>query len=254
MLVRQLPLNKTAKQRGLSVVELLISLVIGMAVIAGSIQVVVSSKRSFMDQDEVSFIQANARYALDLMGKDIRMAGYLGCATKNSVQLANSIDSDFGGYISLHGLRGFDGETDTSNFPADFKARVGASWARRGFTGSAYVNHLDAETGSLEVGTGGLDDTCDLAIDFGARPDAPLAQQRQRRSLRGGGHRRRGPVPKLRLVGEAREHPVVVLAVIASAHPVHWLLLSQRGSFFEHNIVQIAGRPASRRSGFSIST
>ena len=144
MLVRQLPLNKTAKQRGLSVVELLISLVIGMAVIAGSIQVVVSSKRSFMDQDEVSFIQANARYALDLMGKDIRMAGYLGCATKNSVQLANSIDSDFGGYISLHGLRGFDGETDTSNFPADFKADA--------TTGTdAVLIRRAAEDGELDV-------------------------------------------------------------------------------------------------------
>ena len=51
-----------------------------MAVIAGSIQVVVSSKRSFIDQDEVTFIQTNARYALDMMGKDVRMAGYLGCA------------------------------------------------------------------------------------------------------------------------------------------------------------------------------
>lgn len=118
------PLHKAAKQRGLSVVELLISLVIGMAVIAGSIQVVVSSKRSFMDQDEVSFIQANARYALDLMGKDIRMAGYLGCATQKSVQTANSIEGDAGGYISLHGLRGYEGETDTSSFPADFKANV----------------------------------------------------------------------------------------------------------------------------------
>lgn len=113
-------------QRGLSVVELLISLVIGMAVIAGSIQVVVSSKRNFMDQDEVTFIQTNARFAMDLLGKDIRMAGYLGCATQNSVQTANSIDDDAGGYISLHGLKGFEGEINTDSFPADFRANVKA--------------------------------------------------------------------------------------------------------------------------------
>jgi type IV pilus assembly protein PilW len=116
------PRRKTATQRGLSVVELLISLVIGMAVIAGSIQVVVSSKRSFMDQDEVSFIQANARYALDLMSKDIRMAGYLGCATQKSVQTANSINHNANGYISMHGLKGFEGESGTAGFPSDFSA------------------------------------------------------------------------------------------------------------------------------------
>lgn len=113
-------------QNGLSVVELLVSLVIGMAVIAGSVQVVVSSKRNFLDQDEVSFIQANARYALDLVSKDIRMAGYLGCATKNSVQLANSVKDDAGGYISLYGIKGFEGETNTDDFPADFKDLVKA--------------------------------------------------------------------------------------------------------------------------------
>lgn len=111
-------------ENGLSVVELLISLVIGMAVIAGSVQVVVSSKRSFTDQDEVTFIQTNARYALDMMSKDIRMAGYLGCVTKDSVQIANSVEDSAGGYISLHGLKGFEGETSTSTFPADFRANV----------------------------------------------------------------------------------------------------------------------------------
>lgn len=110
------------RQRGLSVVELLISLLIGMAVIAGSIQVVVSSKRSFMDQDEVTFIQTNARFAMDVLGKDIRMAGYLGCATQKSVQLANSIEDDSDGYVGLHGLQGFEGEGGTAGFPADFQA------------------------------------------------------------------------------------------------------------------------------------
>lgn len=113
--------RKLTAQRGLSVVELLISLVIGMAVIAGSIQVVVSSKKSFVDQDEVTFIQTNARYALDMMGKDIRMAGYLGCAAQNTVQMANSIDNNANGYVSLHGLQGFEGEVNTSGFPSDFK-------------------------------------------------------------------------------------------------------------------------------------
>lgn len=112
------------RQSGLSVVELLVSLVISMAVVAGSVQVVVTSKKNFLDQDEVTFIQTNARFALDLMAKDIRMAGYLGCATQESVQIANSINDDAGGYISMHGLRGFEGETSTATFPADIAANA----------------------------------------------------------------------------------------------------------------------------------
>lgn len=111
-----------SKQKGLSVVELMISMVISMAIVAGAVEIVVSSKRSFLDQDEVTFIQTNARFALDLISKDIRMAGYLGCATQNSVQTANSIDDSAGGFISLHGLVGFEGGESVDGFPDDFKA------------------------------------------------------------------------------------------------------------------------------------
>lgn len=113
-----------ARQAGISIIELLISLVISMAVVAGAVQVVASSKRNFMDQDEVTFIQTNARYALDLIAKDVRMAGYAGCATKTAMDIANSLTSNFDGYVSLHGLRGFEGELNNNAFPADFKDQV----------------------------------------------------------------------------------------------------------------------------------
>lgn len=107
-------------QAGFSVVELLVSLVISMAVIAGAIQIVASSKRSFMDQDEVTFIQNNARYALDLLSRDIRMAGYMGCTGQDSAQVANSINDDAGGFVSMHGLQGFDGST-INTFPISYR-------------------------------------------------------------------------------------------------------------------------------------
>lgn len=109
------------RQSGLSIVELMVSLVISMAVMAGAMQVVVSSKKSFIDQDEISFIQTNSRFAMDLLGKDIRMAGYMGCASHRSVQTANSIDDSVGGYLSMHGLEGFDGELNVDDFPADIR-------------------------------------------------------------------------------------------------------------------------------------
>lgn len=122
-MLKNYKLNRSvkARQTGISIIELLISLVISIAIVAGSVQVVVTSKRNFLDQDEVTFIQTNARYALDLLAKDIRMAGFTGCATQTSMQVANSIDDDSNGYVSLHGLQGFEGETNTDGFPSDFK-------------------------------------------------------------------------------------------------------------------------------------
>src|SRR5690606_3575629 len=75
---------------------------------------------------------------------DIRMAGYLGCATKNSVQIANSIEDDAGGYISLHGLKGFEGETNTDHFPADFKTMANAG-------ADAILIRRAAEGGEVDV-------------------------------------------------------------------------------------------------------
>lgn len=135
------------RQKGISIIELMISLVISMAVVAGSVQVVVSSKRSFMDQDEVTFIQTNARYALDLLARDIRMAGYLGCASTGSVEIANSIVNNSGladGYFSLQGIAGFDGDTGIAQFPTDIQALATAG------TDSILVRRA-SDTGELNV-------------------------------------------------------------------------------------------------------
>jgi type IV pilus assembly protein PilW len=145
-IVKYLPSQscRASRQRGLSVVELMVSLVISMAVVAGSIQVVAGSKKSFIDQDEVTFIQTNARFALDLMGKDIRMAGYMGCASVESVQVANSINNTSGGYISTHGLIGFEGQVDTSTFPADVRATATVG------TDAILIRHA-SDSGELDV-------------------------------------------------------------------------------------------------------
>lgn len=66
--------------KGFSLIELLVAMLIGLLVLAGVIQVVLNSKRSFIDNQEIAFIQDNTRYALDIIAKDLRTAGYKGCA------------------------------------------------------------------------------------------------------------------------------------------------------------------------------
>ena len=110
MKLKQKWVKNLSAQRGISLVELMVSVVIGLVVIAGALQVVFSSKREFLDQNELQFIQTNSRYALELLRNDLLMAGYMGCATGSAIDVANTLNNDANGFASLNGLMGYDGD------------------------------------------------------------------------------------------------------------------------------------------------
>lgn len=66
-------------QRGLSLVEIMVALVLSLILTAGVIQLFVGSKQTYRFHEGLSRIQENGRFALDLLAKDIRSAGYFGC-------------------------------------------------------------------------------------------------------------------------------------------------------------------------------
>ena len=67
------------KQKGLSLVELLISITLGLILLTGVMKVFLSSKTVFSTQQALSRIQETGRLAVDFMSRDIRMAGFMGC-------------------------------------------------------------------------------------------------------------------------------------------------------------------------------
>ncbi|MCD6706281.1 MAG: PilW family protein [Thiobacillus sp.] len=71
------------RQRGFSLVELMIAMTIGFIVLAGIGYLYVESRQAFRSMDNLSRMQESARYALEIMSRDIRMAGYRGCASSS---------------------------------------------------------------------------------------------------------------------------------------------------------------------------
>jgi type IV pilus assembly protein PilW len=69
----------SSEQSGFSLVELMIAMTIGLILLGGIGYVFLGSRTAFRTTDNLSRIQENARYALDMMSRDIRMAGYVGC-------------------------------------------------------------------------------------------------------------------------------------------------------------------------------
>lgn len=78
-------------QAGLSLVELMIAMVIGLVLMTGVLQIFLGSKRVYTTQDALSRIQENGRLAVDFLSRDTRMAGYAGCASGAGGALTNDL-------------------------------------------------------------------------------------------------------------------------------------------------------------------
>jgi type IV pilus assembly protein PilW len=71
------------RQQGFSLVELMISLVLGGLIIAAVGTVYLGSRQSFRTQDAMARMQEGARYAFEAMSVDLRQVGF-GCASVNT--------------------------------------------------------------------------------------------------------------------------------------------------------------------------
>jgi type IV pilus assembly protein PilW len=69
-------------QRGLSLIELMVALVIGVLLIAGAVTVYMQSRNTYRTNDVASRMQEIGRYALDVVGPDVRLAGFWGLTNR----------------------------------------------------------------------------------------------------------------------------------------------------------------------------
>ena len=63
-------------QKGITLIEILISLVVASIILAGAYRVLISESQVYTVQDAVAGIQNDARAAMEIMVSDLRMAGY----------------------------------------------------------------------------------------------------------------------------------------------------------------------------------
>ncbi|MGE0386735.1 MAG: PilW family protein [Gammaproteobacteria bacterium] len=101
--------NLQQRQRGFTVTEMMVAALIGLFLLAGAVSMLVSTRRTYNVQTDLSRIQENARFTMDMMQRDIRMAGYFGCHNSlNNVQ--NQLNGATGGklYDSTSPLEGLE--------------------------------------------------------------------------------------------------------------------------------------------------
>ncbi|GAB4256796.1 MAG: PilW family protein [Methylomicrobium sp.] len=68
------------RQSGMTLVEIMISLLIGAFLLGGILQIFIGTKQSYRMQEGFSRLQENGRFVLDFLKYDSRMAGFQGCS------------------------------------------------------------------------------------------------------------------------------------------------------------------------------
>lgn len=121
-------------QRGLSLVELMIAMAIGLFLILGATEVLLATKRSQSLNEELARSQERIRFTKEWLTRDLRQLGYSGCGSRNKHFVALDEDSTDLGFTFVNmtdlvdpdarllGVTGFDGD----HLPSDLGGV--ASW------------------------------------------------------------------------------------------------------------------------------
>lgn len=123
---------KNSRQRGLSLVELMVGIAIGMILVTAMALIFANISKNRSELEKTNRQVENGRYALELLSNEIQLAGYLGDLVLSSYEYVNPVacsSSDFGmetntkkrpfptfGYQSNAGSK--DGQTANTNKPA----------------------------------------------------------------------------------------------------------------------------------------
>lgn len=77
------------RSTGLSLIEVMIALVIGVVLLTGIMQIFGSTQLAFSTAEGASRVQENARFAFDMLRNDVRMSAHVGCRSERHYSSAN---------------------------------------------------------------------------------------------------------------------------------------------------------------------
>lgn len=79
--------SPSLRASGFTLVELMVSLVVALVIMAGALRVFVGMRESFRLEDALSRMQENSRHAAEAVAFDARMAGFSGCVGTTATSL-----------------------------------------------------------------------------------------------------------------------------------------------------------------------
>jgi type IV pilus assembly protein PilW len=133
------------KQNGLTLIELLIAMLLGTLMILGATSMFTANKRVYKEVDYQGRLAENARFAMEMIIRDLRMTGFIGCAIQQDV--SNDLNILTGATPDPTQLLSFFARTDATNQANSIEgSESGGAWLPSGST--------DASAGGTVVFTG----------------------------------------------------------------------------------------------------
>lgn len=116
--------HRLGRLHGLTTVELLVALVLGLVLVGGALSLFISNRATFHANENLARMQENARFAFELLMRETREAGLVPCGTTltaNVVRVAatpgGSLSSPWWADTAAGMLRGFDGDQASADVP-----------------------------------------------------------------------------------------------------------------------------------------
>lgn len=150
------------KQRGFSMIEIMVAMTLSLILLAGVLQIYASSRQSFRMQEALSRVQENGRFALEFLSRDIRMADFWGCARPDKV--TNNLDPLGGaGYIDF-GTGGLLGSNNTGLNGSDTITLRGAYETGMNILPNGAAGYGPQTSSVITVATGNGINQCDILM------------------------------------------------------------------------------------------
>ncbi|QCF27803.1 PilW family protein [Hydrocarboniclastica marina] len=102
-------MTQKLRQRGLSLVELLIAMALGVVLTLGVVQIFLGNSQTYRMTDAMARMQENVRFSLEYLKYELRLAGYRGCTTRiNNLLAADAANPGAGGFFMGQALQGWE--------------------------------------------------------------------------------------------------------------------------------------------------
>ncbi len=127
-------------KKGFSLVELMVALALSSILLVGLFQIFNSNRQAFSLQDGMARVQESGRITMEILSRELRVAGFVGCATSgggfdnftNHVDPSGFDEATFqaalNGFGGDNGIVGYNNVTNTAGTPlADLGLSVGTA-------------------------------------------------------------------------------------------------------------------------------
>ncbi len=108
-----------ARQRGVTLVEMMVSMTLGLIILSALVAVYVGSRGAYRVNDNLARVQESGRFALEYLSQDLRMTSFAGCRSRN---LSSEQDTLFNitaapalAFNGTNAIAGFENGTGWSN-------------------------------------------------------------------------------------------------------------------------------------------